>query len=228
MPAKFRPRSAYDVMAALALFLVIAGGSAYAANTVFSTDIVDGQVKAQDIGAAAVTSKLARRLRRRGQSHRQLVGRHGRPAPSVRARSLPTRCKAADIQDQSGVDTCVLTNRVGQLCVRVENQVRLFHEALGHCGNLDLRLPSLSEAIELVTTHDIITLATRGVLLDWGRVGERRHGTGVDRERGRRPWLRRSRGVPNTFETLCVTTPTIWAALTTERHAGNARARARG
>ena len=29
----------------LALFLVLTGGVAYAANTVFSTDIVDGEVK---------------------------------------------------------------------------------------------------------------------------------------------------------------------------------------
>ena len=34
----------------LALFLVLTGGVAYAANTVFSTDIVDGEVKTADIG----------------------------------------------------------------------------------------------------------------------------------------------------------------------------------
>jgi hypothetical protein len=55
MLAKLRPRSAYDVMAALALFLVIAGGSAYAANTIFSEDIVDGEVKTPDLGSGAVT-----------------------------------------------------------------------------------------------------------------------------------------------------------------------------
>ncbi len=60
MLAKFRPRSAYDVMAALALFIALATGSAYAANTVFSTDIVDGEVKTADLGANAVTeAKLA-------------------------------------------------------------------------------------------------------------------------------------------------------------------------
>jgi hypothetical protein len=60
MLAQLRPRSAYDVMAALSLFLVIAGGTAYAANTVFSTDIVDGEVRTPDVAAGAVTStKLA-------------------------------------------------------------------------------------------------------------------------------------------------------------------------
>ena len=41
-------------MGAIALSLVIAGGTAYAANTVFSTDIVNGEVKAADIATGAV------------------------------------------------------------------------------------------------------------------------------------------------------------------------------
>jgi hypothetical protein len=60
MLAKLRPRSAYDVMAALALFVALSTGGAYAANTVFSTDIVDGEVKQQDLANGAVTGgKLA-------------------------------------------------------------------------------------------------------------------------------------------------------------------------
>ena len=54
MLTKLRPRSAYDVMAALALFLALSTSAAYAANTVFSTDIVDGQVKTADIGTSEV------------------------------------------------------------------------------------------------------------------------------------------------------------------------------
>ena len=47
-------------MGALALFLVLAGGTAYAANTVLSTDIVDGQVKTPDLAGGAVTvAKIA-------------------------------------------------------------------------------------------------------------------------------------------------------------------------
>jgi predicted anti-sigma-YlaC factor YlaD len=60
MLAKLRPRSAYDVMAALALFVALSTGGAYAANTVFSTDIVDGEVKTPDLANAGVTNgKLA-------------------------------------------------------------------------------------------------------------------------------------------------------------------------
>jgi hypothetical protein len=40
----------------LALFLVIAGGTAYAANTIASGDIIDGEVKAPDIAANAINS----------------------------------------------------------------------------------------------------------------------------------------------------------------------------
>jgi hypothetical protein len=43
-----------NVMATLAVALVVAGGTAYAANTVFSTDIVNGEVKRPDIGNNAV------------------------------------------------------------------------------------------------------------------------------------------------------------------------------
>jgi hypothetical protein len=50
MLRKLRPRSVYDVCAALALVIALGTGTAYAANTVFSTDIVDGQVKSVDVG----------------------------------------------------------------------------------------------------------------------------------------------------------------------------------
>jgi hypothetical protein len=62
MLRKLRPRSAYDVMAALALFLVVAGGSAYAvvaANQVNSNSIINGQVKNQDLATNSVgTGKI--------------------------------------------------------------------------------------------------------------------------------------------------------------------------
>jgi hypothetical protein len=49
-----------NVTATIALLFAVGGGSAYAANTISSGDIVDGQVKTVDIGAAAVTNgKLA-------------------------------------------------------------------------------------------------------------------------------------------------------------------------
>ena len=61
MLRKLRPRLTYaNVVSTLCLFLVVAGGTAYAANTVFSTDIVDGEVKTADLASPAVTNnKLA-------------------------------------------------------------------------------------------------------------------------------------------------------------------------
>jgi hypothetical protein len=49
-----------NAVAWLALFVALGGTSAYAANTVFSTDIVDGEVKAPDIAANAVDSARVR------------------------------------------------------------------------------------------------------------------------------------------------------------------------
>lgn len=45
-----------NVASTLALVIALGSGTAYAANTVFSTDIVNGQVKAVDLGASAVNS----------------------------------------------------------------------------------------------------------------------------------------------------------------------------
>jgi hypothetical protein len=56
MLRKLRPRSIYDVFAVLALVVAVGGTSAYAANTVFSSDIVDGEVKTADIGNGEVKS----------------------------------------------------------------------------------------------------------------------------------------------------------------------------
>jgi hypothetical protein len=58
MLARLRSRrpSHATVVAYLALFVALGGTSAYAANTIFSSDIVDGEVKAADLGAGAVTN----------------------------------------------------------------------------------------------------------------------------------------------------------------------------
>ena len=45
-----------NVVSALALVIALGTGGAYAANTVFSSDIVDGQVKVADIGQGAVAT----------------------------------------------------------------------------------------------------------------------------------------------------------------------------
>ena len=111
----------------LALFLVIAGGTAYAANTIGSTDIINGQVKSADIGTGQVQSI------------------------DVGSDALT----GADIADRSGVDTCVNSARIGDLCVRAENLARAWAQAVTHCANLDMRAPTFGEALQLAQTHDI-------------------------------------------------------------------------
>ena len=61
MAERIRQRLTYaNVMSTIACFVALATGTAYAANTVFSADIVDGEVKAVDLGTGAVTNvKLA-------------------------------------------------------------------------------------------------------------------------------------------------------------------------
>ena len=54
---RIRNRLTYaNVVASLALVIAVAGGTAYAANTVFSEDIVNGEVKSVDIGTNQVRS----------------------------------------------------------------------------------------------------------------------------------------------------------------------------
>ena len=56
MLSRLRPRSIYDVMAAVGCFAALATGTAYAANTIGSTDIIDGQVKSADVGDGEIGS----------------------------------------------------------------------------------------------------------------------------------------------------------------------------
>jgi hypothetical protein len=121
-----------NVASALALFIAVSGGTAVAlngTNTVQSDDLGPGaQVKAPDVASGAVGSAAV--------ANESLTGQ--------------------DIKNRSGVDTCVAaTVRLGQLCVRGENQANTWLQAGLHCANLDLRLPSVGEALELATTHDI-------------------------------------------------------------------------
>ncbi len=52
-----RSRLTYaNVVSTVAVFLVVTGGVAYAADTIFSADIVDGEVKAADIGTSQILS----------------------------------------------------------------------------------------------------------------------------------------------------------------------------
>jgi hypothetical protein len=170
-----------NVASAIALFVAISGGTAVAlngTNTVQSDDLGPGsQVKAPDVAANAVGSSDV--------INESLTGQ--------------------DVKNQSGVDTCVSTVRLGQLCVRAENFHRPWFDAAHHCANLDLRLPSLGEALELAQTHDMPNVGQSELF--WTQDRYLNNGTliadivndaGVD---GAAP-------LDNPQETVCVTTPT--------------------
>ena len=84
MPDFVRRLTFANVCSFLALLIALGTGSAYAANTVFSTDIVDGEVKTADLDNNAVTHRprsatgrsrnvdLARRRGRRLEDARHL------------------------------------------------------------------------------------------------------------------------------------------------------------
>ena len=117
-----------NVMSTLAVVLVIGGGVAYAANTVFSSDIVNGEVRRVDIGTNQVRSI------------------------NVASQALT----GADSKDQAGVDTCTHgTTRFGELCVGTDNVSRGWVSALSHCGDLELRFPSAGEAVSLAKNYDV-------------------------------------------------------------------------
>jgi len=146
-----------NVVGTLALVIAVGGGVAYAANTVFSTDIVNNEVYSADVrnDNLAGGGLTAADLRAGSVRSSEVLDDQIRSA-DVRDDNLAGGgLTGADIKDQSGVDTCVLTVRIGQLCVRAENFARPWLEAMEHCANLDLRVPSLGEALELAQTHDI-------------------------------------------------------------------------
>jgi hypothetical protein len=60
MVSKLRSRMTFsNVVSLLALFVALGGTGAYAANTIFSEDIVDGEVHRQDLANDAVaTAKI--------------------------------------------------------------------------------------------------------------------------------------------------------------------------
>jgi hypothetical protein len=129
---KIRPRLTFaNVCSFLALIIALGTGSAYAANTVFSSDIVDGQVKTPDLASNVVrTGKVA---------NQNLTG--------------------ADIANQSGVDNCTHgALRFGELCIRVLQTANTWNAARNLCSDAGLRLPSLSEAESAASNHNLPSL----------------------------------------------------------------------
>ena len=127
---RLRPHITYaNVISTLCLILVLGGGAAYAANTIGSDDVIDNSLLSADLA----NNKAVR-------------------SGDVKAESLT----GADIEDQSGVDTCTHgATRYGDLCALDSNAQANWQGAIDACSALSLRVPSLSEA-ELLADHNTV------------------------------------------------------------------------
>lgn len=121
-----------NVTSTLALVIAVAGGTAYAADTIGSIDVIDNSLRSVDLKNNDVRSV------------------------DVRSEELT----GVDIADQSGVDTCTHgTSRYGELCVaNPDTTERIWYQAAVHCSNLQLRLPSTGEAMSLAKHYDVPTV----------------------------------------------------------------------
>ena len=111
MLAKLRSRLSYaNIVSTICLCLVVGGGSAYAANTVFSADIVDGEVKNPDVGADAIGP---------GKVIDQTLTGQELKSESVGSRVV-TKLNGTDIDDNSLAAEDLASNSVGQLEIQTD------------------------------------------------------------------------------------------------------------
>ena len=152
---RLRPHLTYaNVMVTLLAIGALTGGVAYAANTVFSADIVNDEVYSADVrddtlaGGGLTAADL-----RTGSVGTTEILNGGVGSPDVPNEALT----GADIADQSGVDNCTHSaQRIGELCVLGSDHVRRdWVGALDQCASYGLRLPTLGEAVLLATNYDI-------------------------------------------------------------------------
>ena len=113
-----RPLSFANVTSLLALFVALGGTAAYAANTVFSTDIVDGEVKTVDLASPAVTNnKLAANAVTTGKVAADTLGADDLAAGSVGTSEVTDNSlTGADVAESSLVGVNADTVDGGNLC----------------------------------------------------------------------------------------------------------------
>jgi len=136
---RIRSRLTYaNVVATLALFLVLGGGTALASYVISSNS---------QVGPGTISG------------HKPPTGKHANIIPGtlnsfdVADNSLT----GADIRNRSGVDTCEppFTARYGRICAGSDGQARNWPGAQYYCANRGLRLPSSTEALALALHYDV-------------------------------------------------------------------------
>ena len=180
MRSKFLAHLRRQWMGALALFLVLSGGTAWAANTVFSADIVNGEVKNPDLATNAVTSaKIKNGETKLGDlapdsvngakaANNSLTGADVTESSlgEVAAATLGGLGRDAggpnndcDPESGQGFVTCVITQSVNVSAptrVLVVGQIAARPELIGTDGNGSCRIFSSAGALTESTAHTFV------------------------------------------------------------------------
>jgi hypothetical protein len=90
------------------------------------------------------------------QVARDTISGH-KPPSGKHANIIAGSVNGKDIADRSGVDTCKapLTIKFGPICAGGDGVARDWANAVGFCTDLGLRLPSISEAVNLAKKYDV-------------------------------------------------------------------------
>jgi hypothetical protein len=129
VPERIRSHLSYaNVMATLAVFLVLGGGTAMAAYVVSSNS---------QIGPGTISGH--------------------KPPSNKHANIIANSINGKDIADRSGVDTCQtpLVGKFGPICAGSDAGSRTWTNAMKYCMGFGLRLPSPGEATALAAKYDV-------------------------------------------------------------------------
>ena len=171
---KLRPRSVYDVFALIALVVAVGGTSAYAANEWTGANIVDGSLTGQDVfdntisGNDITNNSVASADVKDGSLGTVDIGElHGSRIVngSIGGNQLGTGAVtgikvANNTLDDFNIQESTLfkchngTTLFGRICAST-NGSGAIGNALGTCGNLGLRVPTVAEAYLLARNYDI-------------------------------------------------------------------------
>jgi hypothetical protein len=187
-----------NVMATIAVFIAVSGGTAVAlngTNTVFTDDIADDTRPASG-----------------GNPAGGLVAADLRPNSVGTSEVVNESLTGADIKNQSGVETCKTpTTKYGRVCAHSDGTERAWNDARTYCTGLGLRLPSNSEASSLALNYDVPGVGTGSPpIFFWTgdetyRDDAQGHIAAVYTEDGIRVFSYES----TSRETVCVTDPSV-------------------
>ncbi len=176
MLGKLRPRSIYDVMAAIACVVALMGGTAYAANTIRTGDIVDNEVFTTDVrddtlgfgglthsdlGPASVRGSEVQdgSLSSPDVSNGSLTGVDVATASLFGSDLVDNSVTGADVLESTLVgvtDQCHAGAALfGRLCAGSDGVNRDLLAAFNFCASIGLRLPTWGEGVLLAVNHDV-------------------------------------------------------------------------